>query len=351
MRIAIDVREACRPRPTGKGMWVRGAVTALIAENTHTFVLLGDVPPPSSWLRPNVRNVRLLAGFAWHLAALRFLRRERPDVYMSPTSFIVPALLPHGIRCVPVVHDFIAFRHEPHDRKAVLLERMFLPRALRRAAHILTTSDATCRDLRERFPRIPAEAVSAVFAGPPRENPPPTRSDGCTIVCVGTLCPRKNQRRLIEAFTLLPAALRERSRLVLVGGRGWHDADIVSAARGTPGVGWKGYLADAELDSLLQHCAVFAYPSLYEGFGLPVLDAFARGIPVLTSDRGSLKELAGSAALIVNPEDVRSIADGLAVLLSDAQRREALCARGELRANEYSWRRTANLCDKVLSSL
>lgn len=119
-------------------------------------------------------------------------------------------------------------------------------------------------------------------------------------------------------------------------------------ARSTPGVEWIGYGSRAQEEELLSRCTVFALPSLYEGFGLSVLDALHHGIPVLTSERGALKEIAGDAAIFVNPEDVRSIADGLQRLLTDSALRDRLSCEGKAQAQKFSWKRTV---DTFLSAL
>jgi len=175
--------------------------------------------------------------------------------------------------------------------------------------------------------------------------------DGKTILCVATLCPRKNQLRLIEAFKLLPEKLRSTSRLILAGGRGWFDQPIVDAAASTENVQWLDYVSDEEYERLLSTCTVFAYPSLKEGFGIPALDALQRGVPVLTSDRSSLPEVAGSAALYVDPESVESIAQCLEILLTNDMMRGMLAEAGPVQATKFSWKRTVDLFLEVLRNL
>ena len=351
MHIAIDVREACRPQPTGKGAWTLHCVTALLTHSEHTFTLLTDADVPPHWVRSGVKVVRLPSGLRWHWYCIRWLRRHIPDAFLSPTSFIVTTLVGRSVPCVPVVHDLIAFRSDPHQWRAKLLEHLFLPRALRKAAHVCCISEATKTDLLYFFPRTDARKVTCVFAGPSQESASHNEPDGKTILNVGTLCPRKNQRRLILAYRSLPAQLRKQYRLVLAGHRGWQDGDIVALASDTEGVEWSGYIPENEYNRLLSTCTLFAFPSLYEGFGLPVLDAMQRGVPVLTSARGSLAEVADGAACIVNPENVSAIAHELERLLMDTDLRRELCTKGMQRATQFSWKRTAMLVSNVLHSL
>src|SRR3989338_612159 len=347
MTIWIDGRGACTASRTGKGQWVLRAVTALL-KHTPLTILTDGSPVPESWRVPNATIRALPKGLTWHLAAMRMLRNERPHIYVAPSSFIVPSILPGSIRCIPVVHDLIAFQRDPHEWKALCIERLTLGRTLRRAAHICTISDSTKKDLLKQFPFVRSEDVSVVFAGPLDEHPPVSIPDHQTILCPGTLCPRKNQQRLLQAYAGLPVDLRKRYQLLLIGGRGWKDEEIVSLAQNTPGAQWQGYVPEAQYRALLSRCTVLAFPSLYEGFGLPVLDALQRGIPVLTTNRGSLPEVAGDCAVTVDPESVESIRRGLERMLTDGNLREKLRECGPQQAKKFSWERTAEILLSVL---
>lgn len=347
MHVGIDIREACAERKTGKGRWAEGFVRELLTRGIRTS-LFSDVPVPDAWsdeVAAAGANAVVVSerGARWHLAVARMLRPSGIQCYVSPTSYLVPALAGGSVPCVPVIHDLIAFRPEAHDRKAKFIERLTLGRAVARSRFVCTVSEATRRDLLERYPRLDPSSVRAIFAGGGELPAVPSSSDGKTIVCIGTLCPRKNQLRLLQAFDRLPSPLRERCTLVLVGGRGWDDDDIVAAARRIPGVTWKDYLPDADVEALLGRSAVFALPSLYEGFGFPLLDAMRRAIPIVSSDRGSLKEVAGDAAFYVDPEDVPSIARGLERVLTDDPLRSSLAEAGAARRGRFTWKATVDL--------
>ncbi|MBM3231411.1 glycosyltransferase family 4 protein [Candidatus Peregrinibacteria bacterium] len=342
MRIVVDAREAFGTKKTGKGQWVSGLISALRAKGTEMTLLVD-----SSCHEADV--VRLPSGAQWHTAAVRYLRNSREQCcYLSTTSFIVPALLPRSIPVVQIVHDLIAFHQGRHDLKAKVLERMLFPRVAKSCRHFCAISEATKKDLCTMFPAIDPSRVSVVYAGPMEQNPSPNQPDSETILCVGTLCPRKNQLRLIRAYASLPSSLRERYKLLIAGNRGWSDSEIVRMAKNTKGVQWIGYVSDDRYKELLASCTIFALPSLYEGFGMQILDALQRGIPVLTSDRGSLKEVAGDAAVLVDPESDRSIASGLVAILEDEDVRQELAKRGPVQAGKFSWKRTADL---VLSAV
>lgn len=281
----------------------------------------------------------------------RMLRKGRMcDVYVSTASYIVPSLVGRSFPCIPVIHDLIAFLPgERHDRRAKFIERLTLGRAVRGALAIATISESTKGDLLKRYPRLDALIVTPIFAGPSfdanrhpdRASEKQARPGGQTILCIATLCPRKNQLRLIHAYRSLPDALRRSARLILIGGRGWVDREIVRLAHETPGVEWQGYQSDQACREAMRASTVFAFPSLYEGFGIPVLDAMREGIPVLTSDRGSLRELAADGAYYADPVSISSIAEGLHSLLTDASLRMKLIEHGRLSARRFSWEETA----------
>jgi glycosyltransferase involved in cell wall biosynthesis len=192
-------------------------------------------------------------------------------------------------------------------------------------------------------------AADASFAAPVERTGHPTLGRPY-VLAVGTLEPRKNLERLIAAWGRLPPALQDSHTLALVGPRGWDDAPILSAARAA-GAQLLGGVTDDELRALYAGAAAFVYPSLYEGFGLPVLEAMAAGAPVITSNVSSLPEVAGDAALLVDPRDEAAIAEAIERVVTDPTLADDLRARGRPRAAAFSWARTARETLAVLSGL
>jgi glycosyltransferase involved in cell wall biosynthesis len=236
------------------------------------------------------------------------------------------------------VHD-LAFRLRPAEvpwqQRAYL--GTVLPPALRSARAVFVPSQATEADLLACYP-IPglAERVRVVPEGPTPLPPPARLPDGLEpgfILAVGTLEARKNYRRLVDACRRLADA----PPLVIAGRPGWNGDRPPEG----PGVRLLGHVDDATLAGLYEHAAVLAFPSLYEGFGLPLLDAMSRGLPSLVGNRGALPELAGEAALAVDAESAAAIADGLRRLLTDGALRKRLSAAGRRRAKAYTWRGAA----------
>ena len=170
------------------------------------------------------------------------------------------------------------------------------------------------------------------------------------MLAAGTLEPRKNLVRLLQAWAGLREELRDAFELVLVGPVGWDAEEIVDAASAARIV-LAGYVPDDELAALYAGCTLFCYPSLYEGFGLPVLEAMKAGAPVLTSNVSSLPEVAGDAAALVDPHSAAAIGAAVARLLEDPGERERLRLAGLRRATHFSWERTATQLRDVLRAL
>ena len=343
MKLVIDAREAFTQKKAGKGQWTKGFLDELTTRDIDLTVL--------THTSQNVESTVAFSGkLLWHLAASKFAKISQCDFYISPTSFIAPYLLKKKVNTVPIIHDLIAFSDEPHERRAKFIERLLINKTVMNAKHICTSSESTRQDLLKKFPNLSPSSVTSIFAGPMFVQMPQAVPDQKTILCVGTLCPRKNQERLIKAYAALPQHLKSQYRLVLVGARGWDDAEILRLSRITEGVEWKDYVSDEEYQLLLSTATVFAYPSLYEGFGMQILDALQRGIPILTSNRGSLKEVTGNAAVVVEPESVQSITTGLQTLLESASLRSEYASKGPIQAEIFTWKRTVDLFLEAIES-
>ena len=344
MHLAIDIREACREQRTGKGQWVFGFVCELLTRDVQ-LTLLTDSPLPPDWefYGAHEFTVSYRRGFLWHWnVALFLLTRWKIDYYISPTSFIVPWIVGSSVKCIPVVHDMIAFLPGKHSVKARTLEKLTLPRVLRCAHHIFTASQSAKTDLLAHFPSIDASHVTPIFAGSSNRTLP-ERTDKKFIFCPATLSPRKNQLRLLESYAELPNDLRAEYKLILAGSRGWNDSDIVELANFTDGVEYMGHVSDSLYQHLLSECTVLALPSFYEGFGLQILDALQMGVPILTTKRGALPEVVGDAAVFVNPEDSSDITRGLQEILTNPGLRAELSAKGPSQAAQFNWKRTVDL--------
>ena len=229
-----------------------------------------------------------------------------------------------------------------------------LGRSLRNAAAVLVPSEATRRDLLDCYPIIGLKSkIHVVPEGVSPEPPPgplPPRLSPGFILAVGTIEPRKNYPRLLAAYRHLrresvPLLVGDQPgvpELVIAGRPGWAYGDTLDRIKKERGVRYLGHVDDATLSALYRSASILAFPSLYEGFGLPLLEAMAHGLPAVVGNAGALPELADGAALVVDSEDVSSIAAGLERLLSEAQLREKLAAAGRERAAQFTWERAAS---------
>jgi glycosyltransferase involved in cell wall biosynthesis len=222
---------------------------------------------------------------------------------------------------------------------------------MRKAHTILTVSETSRRDIEHYYPFARGKVVVIPNApGPVSWIKPDYDSaklwsiESSFILAVGTVQPRKNLVRLIQAYILLQTTGSVRARLLIVGRHAWQSQIIREAVKQSPDpddIVFLGYVDDPTLAALYHTCDVFAFPSLYEGFGLPVVEAMACGAPVITSNTSSLPEVAGEAAVLVDPHSTEEIAEALAKVLNSSSMREELCERGRHRAAQFSWENSA----------
>jgi glycosyltransferase involved in cell wall biosynthesis len=294
-------------------------------------------------------RVQWVLGEQWHLPRL-----ARAAGCELVHSFASTAPLRGPFRRVTTIHD-LAYKLVPETHFGLLGLGMGLlvPAAARRSHRLIVDASSTADDLVSRLhvPRAKIDVVPLGVNARPPVTPTPeaqlrTRldlGDAPVLLTVSAKRPHKNLLRLIEAHARLAAP---RPTLVLPGYPTPHEAELRALAQrlGTLGeLRFLDWVSAEDLEGLYALAAAFAFPSLYEGFGLPPLEAMARGVPVLTSARGSLAEVAGNAAEVVDPESVEAITAGLQRLLDDEPRRAELRAAGLQRAAQYTWERTAEL--------
>lgn len=269
-------------------------------------------------------------------------------IFHGPNYFVPETHLP----TVLTIHDLSVYRY-PQWHPKTRVERMLrtIPESVERANLILTDSDAIRLELMQRFD-LPAEKLKTVLLGVDPSYYPRTEQEMFSVLqqfglsakqyslFVSTIEPRKNLVNLLAAYRSLPTALRQRFPLVLAGSPGWEsDAIHLEIERGVQ-EGWLKYLGYVEqnlLPDLYAGCYLFTYPSWYEGFGLPIAEAMASGVPVITSENSSMPEVAEGAALLVNPADVNQIREALMRGLEDHEWRTQAIARGLQRAAQLTW--------------
>jgi glycosyltransferase involved in cell wall biosynthesis len=371
MLIGIDYTAAAHQR-AGIGRYTRELISALLMlESAHRYVIFAaagglDDRGAGDWKaeiqREGVQFRTLPFSDEWVARLWHRLRLPIPvevitgslDVFYSP-DFVLPPTR-RATRTLLTVHD-LSFMHYPETFVPPLrryLERV-VPRSIARADRVLADSAHTRSDIISLFD-APPDKVQVLYSGVhPRFCPEPEPGeqerlrdrygidDRPYILSVGTLQPRKNYVRLIRAFTNPKLeTLKPETTLLIGGGRGWLYQDIFAEAeKHGDRVRLLGFVDDADLPALYRNGALFAFPSLYEGFGLPVLEAMACGMPVVCSDASSLPEVAGGAALLVDPLDTDALTQALARVLEDAELRREMVARGFAQAARFTWEQAA----------
>lgn len=363
MKIALDYTSAARQR-AGIGRYTRSLIRALAQyDTTNQYALY--VPRDAQYLddtRAFPKNFRITRAplserymvAMWQRAQIPLpveIFTGRSDIFYSP-DFVLPPT--RAKKKILTVHD-LSFKRVPET--AVPNLKWYLedavPRAVQRADLILADSDATRADLIELFD-APAARIQTLYSGYDEFFHPITTEHELArvrttyqltkpfVLHVGTIEPRKNLARLIQAFARLPQ--RGEIELVIAGGRGWMYDEIYAAPQKfgvSASVRFIGFTPDADLPALYSLAELVAYPSLYEGFGLPVLEAMACGAAVVTSNNSSLPEVAGDAALLIEARDVDALAFAMQKILDDSSLRAQLKQRGLVQAQKFSWQKSA----------
>lgn len=298
-------------------------------------------------------SLRRLMFEQWTLPSQ--VRRQSYDVFHFP-DYQVPIWRPLP-RVVMTVHDLAAFRFPAvFSRSQGALKRYLMRKSVERADAIIVPSRATRQDLMELL-GVPDDRIFVVphgvrFSTLPDTGQSPRRRP--FFLAVGTVEPRKNWDRLIQAYKLLVDRHQDVPDLLIAGKIGWMAQDTVKLPRQLglqDMVQFLEYVPNDELAVLYQEAVAVTYPSLYEGFGLPVIEAMGYGVPVVTSGRGALREIAEGVAIMVDPDDVESITDGLQQALAGREALAPMVHRASARAHEYTWERTAELTRVVYQTV
>ena len=347
LKIAVDARPLCVPT-FGIGRYTRELLDRLIDTQDTEWYLYADRPLLEAYAdKPNV-SCRAAAATNHPLSLwrtqvdfVRWARQDDVDVFWSPRHHL-PLFLPRTIRRVVTIHDLVWKRYPQTMRTTGLwLERALMPASLKQANEIICVSESTRRDLQADYPGASERATVIPLAA--TYHPVETDTSERYFFFVGTLEPRKNLPRLLQAFAIASEQFTEPCRLYIAGARGWKsDIDtLLGQFTAANNVVVLDYIDDDTLHHKLAGAIALCLPSLYEGFGLPALEAMQYGTPVIGGNVSSIPEVVGQGGLLVDPLSVEAIASALVQLANDPAQREDLSHKARQQAGTFSWGRAA----------
>jgi glycosyltransferase involved in cell wall biosynthesis len=357
MRVGVDARLLSGPL-TGIGRYTLELSKALI-RCTPVELSLYMPSPVDIQIQQNLQPAMLKSGsfksrlfkMAWSQTALPYwAQKDRIDLFWGATHRL-PRYLPQSIARVVTIHDLV-WKYAPQTMRplSLIMEKHLMPEAMQLADLIMADSQGTADGIAETFPQY-ASKVRVVYLGATASISPleftSLSQHGIHqpyFLFVGTLEPRKNLERLIQAYALLPKAQRDQLSFVVAGGKGWGDLDLLALLKKSgleESVKLLGYVDEQQLATLYANARFLAMPSIYEGFGLPLVEAMQHGTPILTSDSGCLAEIAGDAGVLVDPLSIESISHGIGRLMLDNSLLELLKLNAMRRGRQFTWQRCA----------
>jgi glycosyltransferase involved in cell wall biosynthesis len=366
LRIGVDARLIALRR--GMGNYIYHLLSEFARLDVqHSFVLYVDsteaidVIPPSA--RFCIRMISRTSYPVWEQVQMpRQLASDSVDLIHSPAN-TAPVYVPKGVMPVLTVHDImyllpattIPNSSSVYQRLGRAYRSWIVPHVARRAEAIITVSQHSRRDIIQRL-RLAPERVKVIYEAPGKVYAQPAainhdenvrmryKVDHPYVFSLGALDPRKNTMRVIEAFARF-ITLTSQPYILVISGLNHTGMHAFGRAAATAGVSQYvrllGFVSEPDLAALYRGASMLAYPSLYEGFGLPVLEAMACGVPVISSNVSSIPEVAGDAALLIDPYDIAALTQAMSQLATDFSLRDMLIARGQRRAAQFSWTRAA----------
>jgi glycosyltransferase involved in cell wall biosynthesis len=362
MKIAVNTRFLLKNKLEGIGWFTYETLQRMVANHPeHEFYFIFDRPYDSSFifgknvtpivLFPPARHAVLWYWwFEWSIP--RALKKIQPDVFLSPDGYLSLAT---KIPTVLVIHD-LAFEHYPQyiDKVSSAYYRHFTPKYCQKATKIATVSNFSKQDIVVRY-GINAEKISVTYNGVKEQFQPASDAEKIIVqdqfsegkeyfVYAGSLHPRKNIARLFQAFDAFKKATHAEHKLVIAGAKGWMMQEIDEAYNSMQyknDVVFTGHLNTEDLSKVVAAAKVMVYVSLFEGFGIPIIEAMKCHVPVITSSTSSMPEVAGDAALIVNPESIAEISGAMIQMYNNPELCNELIEKGIAQQAKFSWNNTA----------
>ena len=355
MRIGIDARPLSY-RLTGIGFYLKyllDEIQRIDIENS--YFLISNAPihyhiQNPRWARIEGRCKKKLLSTLWmQTRGALSIAKLKLDLFWGPRHHL-PVLLPKRIKAVLTVHD-IVHRKFPETMALpnLIVERLLMRRSLLRSDAIMTDADATAADI-EKYYAIDAKKIFTIHPGIPKfAQHPGDNNDSIHdlpakyFLFVGTLDPRKNFRRIFKAFERTAPGQND-VHMVIVGARGWEKKDLIRVLNRhslSSNIHLTGYVSRKQLARYYQNALCLLFPSLYEGFGFPILEAMYYGTPVITANTSSMPEVAGDAAVLVDPYNIQAMADAMREVMENVKLRDRLRQKGRERIKQFGWQQTA----------
>lgn len=373
MRIGVNTRLLLKGKLEGIGWFTHQLLQRIVHEHPeHDFYFFFDRPYDEGFVfssnvtpivvPPQARHPLLFA--AWFDLTLPYaLKKYKIDLFLSPDGFC--SLTTKVPTCL-VVHD-LAFEHYPAHfvPSHKFYWKYFTPKFVNKAKRLVTVSQFSKQDIQNHY-GVAGDKIDIVYNGAHKEYHPLTweekdavknqYADGCEyFVFAGALHPRKNILNLLKAFIVFKKRQRTNMKLIIVGRFAWKYEEVLHLKEEMPykdDVKWVGYMNVDELSQIVGGAYAMVYASLFEGFGIPILEALKCNVPVIVSNTSSMPEVAGDAGLLVNPKDVDDIAAKMEMLYKDERLRTELISKAEAQASKFDWDRSAHkLWDSMMKCL
>lgn len=364
MRIAVNTRLLLKGRLEGLGRFSDETLKLIVRANPeHQFYFLFDRPYDESFIyadnvTPIVVNPPARHPILWHvwfeLSLPKVLKQIKPDLFLSPDGFLS---LKADVKCLPVIHD-LNFVHNPQDlaKTHSWFYNRYFPKYAEKASRIATVSEFSKQDISKQY-GIAASKIDVVYNGVSERFKPLVDdhkqavrdkwSDGLPyFIYVGAIHPRKNIERMLLAYNMFNKSITNGNKFLVVGNRKWWTESMQQTLESMAfrdNVIFTGRVSDDDLNDLMGAALANVYVSTFEGFGIPIIEAFQSGVPVITSNATSMPEIAGDAALIVDPTDTGQIAQAMDRLMNSETLRNDMIAKGQERAKLFTWQRSADL--------
>lgn len=364
MKIVVNTRLLIKNKMEGIAMHTYNVLKRITkAHPEHQFLFLFDRPYNeefvfSSNITPVVLFPQARHPFLYYwwfeYSVARVLNKVKPDLFFSPDGYLS---LRASTCSLPAIHD-INYEHYPNDLPALTSKyyRHYFPRFIKKAQRVITVSEFSKKDISEKY-NVSPEKIDVVYNGADEAYKPLPKEEKEAVkqkytsgkdyfLYVSALHPRKNVKRLLQAFDKMKADTNSGIKLVLVGPFYFKNNEmegVYNAMRFKDDVIFTGRLNVEELCKVSGAAFALAYVSYFEGFGIPIIEAMQCDVPVITSNVTSMPEVAGDAALLVDPFSVAAIADGMKKIMNDETLRQKLVEKGRVRRNNFSWDKTAEL--------